>query len=667
MIEATTEMTLNTTELLAIPLLPLIGALAAGLFGWALKDTLSHWITSVCVTLSALLSIHVFSQVLAGAEFYGNFWTWIASGDLVVNVGMMIDPLTTVMMVTVTVVSACVHVYTIGYMHGDPGYPRFFSYISAFTFSMLVLVMGNSFFTLFFGWEAVGLFSYLLIGFWFKRDSATTAAMKAFIVNRVGDFGFAIGILAVWYYFGTVDYREVFALVEGFVASNQVMHFMGMSMDALTFICLALFVGAMGKSGQVPLHVWLPDSMEGPTPISALIHAATMVTAGVFMVARLSPMFEYSATALAVVTVVGAITAFMCATIGLVQTDIKRVIAYSTCSQLGYMFVALGVSAYSVGIFHLMTHAYFKALLFLAAGSVIHAVHHNQDLRLMGQLRKYMPITYVTMLLAGLALAGIPPFGGFFSKDLIIEATYARDMGWVSEAAYWALMSGVFMTAFYTFRMFFLTFHNSDRVPAETKAHVHESPWVITVPLMILAIGAVFAGMWGDWGLHMTAEEVAHGYFRDSIFVLDANNALVKLELLEQDHTQSHFWLEYGAFILAASGIATAFLMYFKESPWPAKLANMFPGVYQFLLNKWYWDELYAATFVKGARNLGMFFWQKIDLGIIDKGLIHKGIVDSIKAGASVLRHMQSGMVYHYAFAMVIGVFGLLTYLMLSA
>ena len=667
MIEATTEMTLNTTELLAIPLLPLIGAMAAGLFGWALKDTLSHWITSGCVVLSALLSIHVFSQVLAGAEFYGNFWTWIASGDLVVNIGMMIDPLTTIMMVTVTVVSACVHIYTIGYMHGDPGYPRFFSYISAFTFSMLILVMGNSFFTLFFGWEAVGLFSYLLIGFWFKRDSATTAAMKAFIVNRVGDFGFAIGILAVWYYFGTVDYREVFALVEGFVASNQVMHFMGMDVEALTFICLALFVGAMGKSGQVPLHVWLPDSMEGPTPISALIHAATMVTAGVFMVARLSPMFEYSETALAVVTIVGAITAFMCATIGLVQTDIKRVIAYSTCSQLGYMFVALGVSAYPIGIFHLMTHAYFKALLFLAAGSVIHAVHHNQDLRLMGQLRKYMPITYITMLLAGLALAGIPPFGGFFSKDMIIEATYARDMGWVSEVAYWALMSGVFMTAFYTFRMFFLTFHNSDRVPAETKAHVHESPWVITVPLMILAVGAVFAGMWGDWGLHMTSEEVAHGYFRDSMMILEEHNPLVKLELLEEDHTQSHFWLEYGAFILAISGIASAFMMYFKESPLPAKLANMFPGVYQFLLNKWYWDELYAATIVKWARNLGTFFWQKIDLGIIDKGLIHGGIVNSVKAGASLLRHVQSGMVYHYAFAMVIGVFGLLTYLMLSA
>ncbi|MDX8380798.1 MAG: NADH-quinone oxidoreductase subunit L [Ghiorsea sp.] len=659
-------MTLNTTELLAIPLLPLIGALAAGLFGWVLKDKLSHWITSSCVILSAILCIHIFSQVVEGAGFYGNFWTWIVSGDLVVNIGMMIDPLTAIMMVTVTIVSACVHIYTIGYMHGDPGYARFFSYISAFTFSMLVLVMGNSFFTLFFGWEAVGLFSYLLIGFWFTRESATTAAMKAFIVNRVGDFGFAIGILAVWYYFGTVDYREVFALVEGFVAANNVMHFAGMEMEAITFMCLALFVGAMGKSGQVPLHVWLPDSMEGPTPISALIHAATMVTAGVFMVARLSPMFEYSETALAVVTIVGAITALMCATIGLVQTDIKRVIAYSTCSQLGYMFVALGVSAYSAGIFHLMTHAYFKALLFLGAGSVIHAVHHNQDLRLMGQLRKVMPITYITMLLAGLALSGIPPFGGYFSKDLIIEATSARGMGWVSEVAYWALISGVFMTAFYTFRMFFLTFHNSDRVPSATKAHLHESPWVITVPLMILAVGAVGAGMWGDWVLNMPAEEVVHGYFRDSLFVLEEHNSLLKLELLEGDHTKSHFWLERGALILALLGIATAYFMYFKESPLPAKLAKMFPGLYKFLLNKWYWDELYAATVVKFVRALGTFFWQKGDLAMIDKGIVHGGIINTVKAGATLLRSLQSGMVYHYAFAMVIGVFGLLTYLMIN-
>ncbi|MDX8382513.1 MAG: NADH-quinone oxidoreductase subunit L, partial [Ghiorsea sp.] len=361
MVLEATEMTLSTTELLAIPLLPLIGAMAAGLFGWLLKDTLSHWITCVCVILSALLSIDVFMQVLDGAEFYGNFWTWMASGSFVVQIGMMIDPLTAIMMMTVTVVSACVHIYTIGYMHGDTGYPRFFAYISAFTFSMLVLVMGNSFFTLFFGWEAVGLFSYLLIGFWYKKDTANVAAMKAFIVNRVGDFGFAIGILAVWYYFGTVDYREVFAAVPALVESASTMHFLGWEMDTITFICLALFVGAMGKSGQVPLHVWLPDSMEGPTPISALIHAATMVTAGVFMVARLSPMFEFSEVALAAVIIVGAITAFMCATIGLVQNDIKRVIAYSTCSQLGYMFVACGVSAYSAGIFHLMTHAYFKA------------------------------------------------------------------------------------------------------------------------------------------------------------------------------------------------------------------------------------------------------------------------------------------------------------------
>ncbi len=667
MVLETTHMTLNQAELMAIPLLPLIGALAAGLFGWLLKDTLSHLITSGTVILSALLSIDVFIKVLAGAEFYGNFWTWISSGDLVVNIGMMIDPLTSIMMVTVTVVSACVHIYTIGYMHGDPGYPRFFSYISAFTFSMLVLVMGNSFFTLFFGWEAVGLFSYLLIGFWFKRESATTAAMKAFIVNRVGDFGFAIGILAVWYYFGTVDYREVFAAVPALVESAATMHFLGWEIDTITFVCLALFVGAMGKSGQVPLHVWLPDSMEGPTPISALIHAATMVTAGVFMVARLSPMFEYSETALAVVIIIGTITAFMCATIGLVQTDIKRVIAYSTCSQLGYMFVACGVSAYSAGIFHLMTHAYFKALLFLGAGSVIHAVMANQDIRKMGQLRKYMPITYITMLLAGLALSGIPPFGGFYSKDLIIEAAAVRDMGWVSDVAYWALMSGVFMTAFYTFRMFLLTFHNSDRVPAETKAHLHESPKVITVPLLILAVGAVGAGMWGYYTLDMANPEIMHGFFRDALFVTEEHNPLLKLELLEEDHTHSHFWLEYGALVLALSGIGMAFLMYFKESKLPAKLAETFPKLYTFLLNKWYWDEMYDVTIVRPVRALGTFFWQKCDLAVIDKGIIHGGIIDTVKNGAVLLKNIQTGRVYHYAYAMVIGVFGLLTFLMLNA
>ena len=383
--QETTQMTLSAVELLAIPALPLIGALIVGLFGWALKEKLSHSITCALVIVSALLSVHVFVQSMDGASFYGNFWTWMVSGNFVVPIGMMVDRLTTIMMMTVTIVSACVHIYTIGYMHGDPGYSRFFSYISAFTFSMLVLVMGNSFFTLFFGWEAVGLFSYLLIGFWYKRESANSAAMKAFIVNRIGDFGFAVGILAVWYYFGTVEYAEVFAAVPALVEHGTYLSFLSWDVSAITFICLALFVGAMGKSGQVPLHVWLPDSMEGPTPISALIHAATMVTAGVFMVARLSPMFEYSEVALVAVTLVGAITAWMCATIGLVQNDIKRVIAYSTCSQLGYMFVACGVSAYSAGIFHLMTHAYFKALLFLAAGSVIHAVMAEQDIRKMGR------------------------------------------------------------------------------------------------------------------------------------------------------------------------------------------------------------------------------------------------------------------------------------------
>jgi len=657
--------TLNTLELLAIPALPLLAALAAGLFGWALKDTLTHWVTCVAVIASAALSVDVFIQVLDGASFYGNFWTWMVSDRFIVPVGMMIDPLTAIMMITVTIVSACVHIYTIGYMHGDPGYTRFFSYISAFTFSMLVLVMGNNFFTLFFGWEAVGLFSYLLIGFWFKRESANYAALKAFIVNRVGDFGFAVGILAVWYYFGTIDYHEVFASVSMMVAEGHVLHFLGWEMDAITFICLALFVGAMGKSGQVPLHVWLPDSMEGPTPISALIHAATMVTAGVFMVARLSPMFEFSETALAAVILVGAITAWMCATIGLVQNDIKRVIAYSTCSQLGYMFVACGVSAYSAGIFHLMTHAYFKSLLFLAAGSVIHAVLAQQDIRKMGQLRKYMPITYITMFIAALALSGVPPFAGFWSKDLIIEATMVRDMGWVSEFAYYALLSGVFMTAFYTFRMFFLTFHNSDRVSAATKAQIHESPKVITVPLVLLAIGAFGSGLWGVFYLDIANAEVINGFFGSSLFVLDAHNPLLKLA--EHEHHAWYGFVFSAPFWLAVSGISLAFMMYFKETTMPAKLAALFPRVYSFLLNKWYWDELYNKIFIRPAQCLGTIFWQKGDLGMIDKGLIHGVIINSVQSGAAKLRTMQTGMVYHYAYGMVIGVFVLLTWLLLKA
>jgi len=656
---------LSTTELLAIPGLPLLASLIVGMFGWALKEKLSHTITSGSVILAALLSIHIFTQVLAGASFYGNFWTWMIAGDFVVPVGMMIDRLTVMMMVVVTVVSACVHIYTIGYMHGDPGYSRFFSYISGFTFSMLVLVMGNNFFTLFFGWEAVGLVSYLLIGFWFKRESANVAAMKAFIVNRIGDLGFAVGILAIWYYFGSVDYRTVFDMVPAFVDQHISMGFLGWQMSALTFICLALFIGAMGKSGQVPLHVWLPDSMEGPTPISALIHAATMVTAGVFMVARCSPMFEYSDTALAAVILVGATTAWMCATIGLVQNDIKRVIAYSTCSQLGYMFVACGVSAYSIGIFHLMTHAFFKALLFLAAGSVIHAVMANQDIRKMGQLKKYMPITYITMFIAALALAGIPPFAGFWSKDLIIEATMVRELGWIGNFASFAVLSAVFMTAFYTFRMFFLTFHNSDRVPAKTKSHVHESPKVITVPLMILAFGAFAAGAWGVLVLDIANPDVASGYFGTSLFVLDAHNPLMMIA--EEGHHPWYHFVFSAPFWLALGGIGLAYAMYFRETALPGQLTAVFKPVHTFLYNKWYWDEFYARYVVRPARCLGNLLWQKGDLAMIDKGLIHGGIVDTIKSGAARMRDMQTGFVYHYAFAMVTGAFGLLTYLLLKA
>ena len=672
MVQETVHMTLNTGELLAIPALPLVASLVVGLFGWALKDKLAHWICSLGVIGAAALSLHVFLQVLGGASFYGDLWTWIVSGHLHVPVGMMIDRLTAIMMVTVTIVSACVHVYTIGYMHGDPGYTRFFSYISGFTFAMLVLVMGNSFFTLFFGWEGVGLFSYLLIGFWFKKESANVASMKAFIVNRVGDFGFAIGILAIWYYFGSVEYRQVFDAVPAFVAAHPMLDMpsLGLHMSAITFICVMLFIGAMGKSAQVPLHVWLPDSMEGPTPISALIHAATMVTAGVYMVARLSPMFEHSETALELVTVVGAITAWMCATIGMVQNDIKRVIAYSTCSQLGYMFVACGISAYSAGIFHLVTHAYFKALLFLAAGSVIHGMMAEQDIRKMGQLRKYMPITYWTMLIGSLALSGVYPFAGFWSKDIIIEAAAVRGMGWASDFAYFSVLTAVFMTAFYTFRMFLLTFHNSDRVPAETKAHVHESPWVITVPLMVLSVGALFAGWFGSDILHFNVLG-PDGYFGHSIFVLHAHDPIAKLEAIEHmEHAGGHefklSWLEFGPTVLALLGIGMAFAMYFKERAFPKKLAEAFPPLHAFLLNKWYWDELYQWLFVRSARRLGTLLWRKADLGLIDGGIIHGGIVNTIRGTATRLREMQTGMIYHYAFAMVLGVFAVLTYLILK-
>jgi len=654
---------LSVTELLAIPALPLVAALVVGLFGWALKDRLSHIICITGVVAAALLSVHVFTQVLDGASFHGNFWTWMISDRFVVPVGMMIDRLSAIMMMTVAIISACIHVYTIGYMHGDPGYPRFFAYISGFTFSMLVLVMGNSFFTLFFGWEAVGLFSYLLIGFWFRRESANVAAMKAFIVNRVGDFGFAIGILAVWYYFGSVEYKDVFAAVPQFVTQGHSLHFLGLHMDAITFICIALFIGAMGKSAQVPLHVWLPDSMEGPTPISALIHAATMVTAGIFMVARCSPMFEFSETALAVVTVVGAITAWLCATIGLVQTDIKRVIAYSTCSQLGYMFVACGVSAYSVGIFHLMTHAYFKALLFLAAGSVIHGVMADQDLRRMGQLRKAMPVTYITMLIGGLALAGVPPFAGFWSKDMIIEAAAARDMGWVSIFAYLSVLTAVFMTAFYTFRLFFLAFHNSDRVPEETRAHVHESPKVMTIPLIILATGAMLSGWWGAEVLGITEPEMVNNYFQTAIFVADAHNPL--LRLAEEPEPWYHFLFSM-PFWLAIAGIGLAWLMYFKETAYPASLATAFPPLHRFLLNKWWFDEMNWKVLIMPARRLGTLLWKRGDLAMIDKGLIHGGIVGAVIAGMNRMRAVQTGFVYHYAFAMVIGVFAALTWLVLK-
>src|SRR6185312_1869462 len=510
---------MNPTVLLAIPMLPLLAAAVAGLFGKYIGRAGAHTITILCVGVSCALSVYVLIQLLHGAPIYdAPVYTWALSDGVHMDVGFLIDRLSALMMVVVTFVSLCVHVYTIGYMHDDPGYTRFFSYISLFTFAMLMLVMSNNFMQLFFGWEAVGVVSYLLIGFWYTRPSATFASLKAFLVNRIGDFGFVLGIAGVVYYTNSLLYADAFA------AAPKLAHAMlpitaTHSVQSLTLICILLFVGAMGKSAQVPLHIWLPDSMEGPTPISALIHAATMVTAGIFMVARMSPLFELSQGALSFVLVIGATTAFFMGLVGIVSNDIKRVVAYSTLSQLGYMTVALGVSAYGAGIFHLMTHAFFKALLFLAAGSVIMAMHHEQDMRKMGGLRKYMPITYWTCLVGALALIGFPGFSGFFSKDALIEAVHASHLP-AAGYAYWCVLLGVFVTAFYTFRLVFMTFHGEERMDHHTREHLHESPWVVTVPLILLAIPSALIGWFTIKPL------LFGGFFQGAIHVLPANDVL---------------------------------------------------------------------------------------------------------------------------------------------
>ena len=594
----------------------------------------------------------MFKQVIFdGASYNDRVYQWLQAGSLSIEVGFMVDSLTAMMLVVVTFVSLMVHIYTIGYMQGDDGYSRFFSYISLFTFSMLMLVMANNFMQLFFGWEAVGLVSYLLIGFWSKKPTAIYASLKAFLVNRVGDFGFLLGIAGVLMYAGSLDYLEVFA--QSRVTATQSMSIWpGSEWSAITVICILLFIGAMGKSAQVPLHVWLPDSMEGPTPISALIHAATMVTAGIFMVARMSPMFELSEAALSFVMVIGAITALFMGFLGLIQNDIKRVIAYSTLSQLGYMTVALGASAYAAGIFHLMTHAFFKALLFLGAGSVIMALHHEQDIRKMGGLKKYMPITYWTGLIGSLALIGFPGFAGFFSKDAIIEAVHASTIAG-SDFAYFAVLSGVFITALYSFRLFFIVFHGEERFEQHDGHMPHESPKVVTVPLVLLAIPSVLAGF-------LIGPMVFGHFFADAIYVSSEHDVLSQLNyhgvlgFLMHGFVAPPFWL-------AMAGLGTAYYFYMVNPSIPAKLHQSFNWLYRVMENKYGFDRFNEVVFAGGARAIGRVLWKAGDLAVID-GVVVNGAAKTIGLVSKTVRRVQSGYLYAYAFAMIVGLLVLLKY-----
>jgi NADH-quinone oxidoreductase subunit L len=590
----------------------------------------------------------------------------LQSGGIDFRIGFLIDPLTAIMLVVVTSVSAAVHVYTIGYMQDDPGYTRFFSYISLFTFSMLMLVMSNNFLQLFFGWEAVGLVSYLLIGFWYHRETAIFANLKAFLVNRVGDFGFILGIAAVVMVFGTLDYWQVFDQVETVHANGVSFEFFaGHEWSAITVICLLLFVGAMGKSAQFPLHVWLPDSMEGPTPISALIHAATMVTAGVFMVARMSPMFELSDVALSFILVIGAITALFMGLLGVVQTDIKKVIAYSTLSQLGYMMVAIGASAYAAGMFHLMTHAFFKALLFLAAGSVIIAMHHEQDMRKMGGLRKYLPITHWTSLIGTLALIGMPFFAGFYSKDSIIEAVKASHNA-AAPIAYLAVLLGVFITALYSFRLYFMVFWGKERMDEHTRAHLHESPWTVTVPLIFLAVPSVVLGGFMIEPMLFGNLFSANGTAHSPIVVYPGHDVLG--ELGEHYHGVLAFtWhgVQGLPFWLMLAGIATAWYLYMLRTDIPAQLVERYRPLHTLLTKKYYFDEIYYGLFAMGSRIVGWTLWQIGDVRLID-GLFVNGSAKVVGAVSAVVRHVQSGYLYHYAFGMIIGLLLLLSLVLIG-
>ena len=650
---------------LIVPLAPLAGALIAGLLGWLIGRRASHVITIAGMVISVAAAFLVYRDVQAGHTFNGPVYTWITSGELTLQVGFMIDMLSATMMLVVTFVSLMVHIYTIGYMADDPGYQRFFSYISLFTFSMLMLVMSNNFLQLFFGWEAVGLVSYLLIGFWYTRPSAIYANLKAFMVNRVGDLGFLLGIALILVYFGTLDYAPVFERAP--VLAHQTLGVAFTGWPLLTTICILLFIGAMGKSAQFPLHVWLPDSMEGPTPISALIHAATMVTAGIFMVARMSPLFELSETALSFVMVIGAVTALLMGLVAIVQNDIKRVIAYSTISQLGYMTVALGASAYAGAIFHLTTHAFFKALLFLGAGSVIIALHHEQDMRKMGGLRKYMPLTYVTMMIGALANVGFPGFSGFFSKDAIIEAVaLSRLPG--SGFAYFCVLAGVFVTAFYTFRMMFMTFHGPERFAAQLDHHDHapaagshghghdprESPMVVTGPLVVLAIASICAGWW-------IGPVLFGGYFGNAISVSETHDVLSELgREFQGSVAMTLHALGTWPFWLLIAGVALAALLYLKRSDLPERLRSLFGPLYTLLDNKYYLDRFNDWLFAGGARRLGRGLWKGGDVALID-GVFVNGSARLVGWFAAIARKLQSGLIYHYAFTMIIGAFVLLT------
>jgi NADH-quinone oxidoreductase subunit L len=665
---------------LAIPLLPLLAAAVIGLFGKFLPRAAAHIVTIAGVAVSFILSVYVLKDAMVSQPYNETVYSWLKSGNFSFEIGFLIDRLSAMMMVVVTFVSLMVHIYTIGYMHEDKGYARFFSYISLFTFSMLMLVMSNNFMQLFFGWEAVGLVSYLLIGFWYTRPTAIYANLKAFLVNRVGDFGFLLGIGLVLFYFGSLDYAAVFSVAPQ-MADIQINLIGNASWSLMTVTCILLFIGAMGKSAQVPLHVWLPDSMEGPTPISALIHAATMVTAGIFMVARMSPLFELSTTALSFVLVIGSITALFMGFLGIIQNDIKRVVAYSTLSQLGYMTVALGASAYSVAIFHLMTHAFFKALLFLGAGAVIMGMHHDQDIRNMGNLKKYMPVTWITSLIGSLALIGTPFFAGFYSKDSIIEAAkFSTIPG--SGFAYFAVLAGVFVTAFYSFRMYFLVFHGKEKW-REVKHHdahhddahddhdhhhglspsddPHEPGWVVKLPLILLAIPSLLIG-------YVAIEPMLFGdFFKGVIFVnTEAHPAM---------HELAHHWhhIFHSAagmalhgfmtlpFALAASGVFVAWFFYMKRPDIPAAIQKRFALINSILENKYGFDSFNDRFFAAGSRFFGNKLWQIGDVKVIDGAMVN-GTANLIGKLSTVVRKLQSGLIYHYAFAMIIGVFLMLTF-----